>query len=320
MAPRRTPSLGARLVSSALSGVPEGLYRSRPALPPGSTADLSLRYLGTAGFVLTGAQRTVVIDPYVSRPGLRATGFAPLVPDAALISELIPVADEVLVGHSHHDHVLDAPKLCEQTGARFIGSVDACNVARAAGLPEGQLVQTEGREDIACGSGTVRALPAAHGRVYFNRVTLPGRISEPPSWPPRVRDLRHGQVFNWLVDLGGVRVVHIDSAEFFREELQAVADTGGADVVCLCAIGRAWRPHYVAECVELLRPRVIVACHWDWFFTPWGAPPRLLPGVDLPGFIGEIEAAGVEPVVLPFGGELGLQAEELRAGRDQSRG
>lgn len=314
--PQAQRGLGTRLFSRLLSGVAPGLYRDLPEaarVPEGEVPELRLRYLGTAGFVLTAAQRTVVIDPYVSRPGLRATGLRPLVPDAALVAGLIPQADDVLVGHSHHDHVLDAPVLCAQTGARFIGSVDACNVARAAGLPEAQLVQTAGREDIPCGPGSVRALPAAHGRVYFGRVTLPGRIPEPPPWPPRVRDLRHGQVFNWLVDLGGLKVVHIDSAEFFAEELRPLAEAGGVDVLCLCAIGRRYRPRYVEEAVALLRPSVVVACHWDWFFTPWGEPPLLLPGVDLPGFIGEIEAAGATPAVLPFDGELALSRSGLAA-------
>ena len=47
-----------------------------------------------------------------------------------------PRANDVLVGHAHHDHVLDAPEVCRHTGARFIGGPDACQVARAAGLPE----------------------------------------------------------------------------------------------------------------------------------------------------------------------------------------
>jgi hypothetical protein len=40
-------------------------------------------------------------------------------------------------------------------------------VGRAAGLPESQLVQTEGREDIACGAWTVRGLPSIHGKAIF---------------------------------------------------------------------------------------------------------------------------------------------------------
>lgn len=265
-------------------------------------AALQMRYLGTAGFVLESADHTLVIDPYVSRPGLRAIATRPLVPDLARIEAVIPDAHDVLVGHSHFDHVLDAPDLCKRTGARLIGSSDTAHVARAAGLDESQIVVTEGREDIETRSGLVRGLPSDHGRVYFNRVPLPGRIERPPPWPPRYRDLPHGLVLNWYVETHGVRIVHIDSAEFFERELHGFQ----ADVVCLCAIGRAYRPNYVADCVRLLNPRIIVACHWDWFFTPYQAEPLCLPGVDLPGFVREIESHDVEPVVLPFDGRLGL--------------
>lgn len=263
---------------------------------------VTLRYLGTAGFVVQHAQHTVVLDPFVSRPGLLATGLRPLRPDAELIRRVIPRADDVLVGHAHHDHVLDAPELCRQTGARFIGGPDAVMVARAAGLPEAQLRATRGREDIPSGPGVLRGLPSRHGRVYFGRVTLPGAIDQPPPWPPRVWDLRHGLVLNWRVELGGVSLVHVDSADLIERELEGQR----ADVACLCAIGRKWRPGFVRAAVERLGVHTVVACHWDWFFTPWGAPPRLLPQVDLPGFIDEVRAAGARPVVMPFDGVLGL--------------
>lgn len=265
-------------------------------------AKVRLRYLGTAGFVIQGAGRTLVLDPFLTRPGPLATGLRRLKPDAARIAREIPRAHEVLVGHAHHDHILDAPELCRRTGARFLGSPDACNVARAAGLPEAQLVETRGREPIRCGPATVRGLPSRHGRVYFGRVPLPGPISEPPPWPPRVWHLRHGLVLNWHVVIDGVRIVHIDSADFIEDELAGLE----ADVLCLCAIGRRYRPGYTATAVDLLGPKRVVPCHWDWFFRPFDAEPRLLPGVDLPGFLDEIRAAGSRPVVLPVGGWLGI--------------
>jgi L-ascorbate metabolism protein UlaG (beta-lactamase superfamily) len=98
--------------------------------------------------------------------------------------------------------------------------------------------------------------------------------------------------------------VHIDTAEFFADEMQGLK----ADVLCLCAIGRKYRPNYVAEAVALLEPKIVVACHWDWFFTPYEAEPKCLPGVDLPGFVEEITDAGAEAVVLPFDGVLGLHS------------
>ncbi len=291
-----------RWLDHALQPMDPGLYTHGSGA---ANPDLHLRYLGTAGFVLTGGGRSVVLDPFITRPDLATTASGPLLPDEEAIRRVLPRADDVLIGHSHHDHVLDGPSLCRQTGARFIGSPDACNVARAAGLPERQLVETQGRQEIPLGEvGRCRGIPSRHGRVYFGRVSLPGSIPSPPAWPPRFSDLRHGLVLNWWVELGGLRVVHIDSADFIEEELSGLQ----ADVLCLCAIGRAWRPGYVAAAVRLLKPRAIVACHWDWFFTPYDAPPRLLPGVDLPGFVAEIEAQGVQAVVLPLDGGYGFSA------------
>lgn len=268
-----------------------------------SDPTLRLRYLGTAGFVLEGAGRTVVIDPFLTRPGLATTLFKPMAPDAGRLRRYLPVADDVLVGHSHYDHVLDAPELCRQTGARFIGSPSSCNVARAAGLPESQILSTTGREDIACGDRVVaRGLPSRHGRVYFGKVSLPGNIERPPPWPPRLRDLPHGLVLNWHVDVDGVKIVHIDSADFIERELEG----HHCDVLCLCAIGRNWRPGYTATAINMLKPRFVVACHWDYFGVPYEDHPLLLPGVDLPGFVDEIAQCGVTPVVLPFEGSFGV--------------
>lgn len=273
-------------------------YTSGPQTVRGDRNQLQITYLGTAGFVLSDERRTVVLDPYVSRPGPRAL-LSALVPDAALIGETIPAADDVLVGHAHYDHILDAPDLCKQTGARLIGSRSTIMVGRAAGLPEAQLRATEGREDIASGPWTVRGLPSRHGKV-FGRIPFPGDITTLPSWPPRVAELKHGLVLNWVVDTGALKIVHIDSADFINEEL----DGQRADIVCLCAIGRNYRRNYVQDVVELLRPRWIIPCHWDTMLTPLHGEPDLIPTVDLPGFLQEIRHAGCEPLLVPITGQL----------------
>ena len=92
-----------------LRRIDPSLYRQPP---DASSPAVTLRYLGTAGFTLTSAQRTIVIDPFISRPSLLRTGLLPLVPDADKIARILPRADDVIIGHSHHDHVLDAPVLC----------------------------------------------------------------------------------------------------------------------------------------------------------------------------------------------------------------
>ena len=274
-------------------------FETLPAVGP---EDVSIRYLGTAGFVISDKQRALVLDPFITRPGLVTTLTRRLCPDGQSIQKHIPRADDVLVGHAHYDHVLDAPDLCVQTGARLIGARATINVARAAGVPETQLRETAGREDIACGCWNVRGLPSVHGKALAGRIPLPGDITKPPPWPARITDLRHGLVLNWMVETPRLRIVHIDSADFIDAELAQQH----ADVVCLCAIGRKYRPHYVRDVVRLLRPKWVIPCHWDTMMTPIESPPDLIPGVDLAGFLQEIRDAGAIPLLMPLLSEVGL--------------
>ena len=226
----------------------------------------------------------------------------PLVPDAEAIARSVPRADDVLVGHAHFDHVLDAPEVCRQTGARLLGSQAVAFCGLAAGLPASQIRVTEGNEDIESGPLTLRGLPSVHGRVYFNRIPLPGDLTAPPPWPPRLRDLPHGQVLNWLVRTPTHTLVHIDSADFIDEALAPQR----ADILCLCAIGRHARPNYTRRAIELLQPRYVVPCHWDHFFGPFTPTPLEVPKADLAGFVEEISAAGATPVVLAPGDTLSV--------------
>jgi len=258
---------------------------------------LALTSLGTAGFTLASQGRTVVIDPYVSRPTLWRALTRPLVPDADAVARSVPRADDVLVGHAHFDHVLDAPEVCRQTGARLIGSQAVAYCGIAAGLPASQIRVTEGDEDIESGPLMLRGLPSVHGRVYFNRIPLPGDLTAPPPWPPRLRDLPHGRVLNWLVRTPTHTLVHIDSADFIDDALASQR----ADILCLCAVGRHARPDYTQRAIELLRPQFVVPCHWDHFFGPFTPTPLEVPKADLAGFVREISAAGATPVVLTPG-------------------
>jgi L-ascorbate metabolism protein UlaG (beta-lactamase superfamily) len=278
----------------------QSFLRPAPACEPEGQGD-RVRYLGTAGFVLTGAGRTFVLDPYLSRPGLLRTAFGRLVPDEVLLAREIPVADDVLVGHAHHDHALDAPALCRQTGARLVGSDATLHIGRAYGLQPAQMVRADAPIVCAAPDGArgavVTPILSRHGKAFLGRVPLPGDILVPPPWPPRLRDLRHGTVFNWHLDLGDARVLHVDSADFDDAALEG----HHADVLCLCAVGRQYRRDYTRRIVELVRPSVVIPCHWDDFTLPWGAPARQLPGVDVEGFVAEIRAAGARAVVLGLG-------------------
>ena len=276
-------------------------------MPYPECPNLRVRYLGTAGFVFEANDHTIVVDPYVSRPSTWDTATKPLQPDASRIQSYIPRADTVLVGHSLHDHVLDATELCLQTGATLLGSASTANVARSAGVPESQIKIVSAHQPISCGPHIVRALPSVHGKVFMGRVLFPGHIKKVPQWPMRIWNFRHGEVLNWHLTMNGVSVVHIDSADFIEDHLKDAQ----ADILCLCAAGRQYRPDYVKDAIQLVRPKIVIPCHWDVFTTPIEEPPRLLPGIDLDGMISEVRHHGCTPVVLPFLGEFAYSTQPI---------
>jgi L-ascorbate metabolism protein UlaG (beta-lactamase superfamily) len=206
------------------------------------------------------------------------------------------------VGHAHFDHVLDAPVLCQQTGARLIGAGASLMVGRSAGLGENQLLETSGNQEIASGRWMIRGVPSIHGKAILGRVPIVGDITTPIDWPARFYHLKHGLVLNWLIDTGKVRVLHIDSADFLPEELR---DTR-VDVLCLCAIGRSYRPNYVKEILSLTQPKWVIPCHWDTMMTHIGETPDLIPWIGLGDLLQELRAEGVEPLLMPLLGSLDI--------------
>lgn len=270
-----------------------------------ANASLTIRFLGTAGFVFEGDGRTIVVDPYVTRPGVAKHLFK-LRPNRSLVEELYPRADDVLVGHAHSDHILDAPLICQLRGARFISSKSACIIARAAGVPEEQIRCTQGNEWISAGSGRLKGIPSLHGIAKIGPlkgVPLPGPVADDFVWPARVAKFREGEVLDWHIELAGRSIVHIDSANFKEDQLEGIQ----ADVLCLCAAGWKHRPNYVQWAIEKIKPKYVIPCHWDSFLRPYHSRAKLMPGVDLDGFVSEIKKHGISPVVLPLGGEFGIQ-------------
>jgi L-ascorbate metabolism protein UlaG (beta-lactamase superfamily) len=253
---------------------------------------VTFTFLGTAGFTVETTETALALDPYLTRAGILGSLFGRLVPDAAAIRRAVPRCHGVLVGHSHHDHALDAPELCRQTGAPLLGSRATAYIAEAAGLPAAQVRVVEPGRAERVGTASATALRSRHGKALLGRVPIPGDITTPPPWPPRMWNLKHGPVFHWLVELGGTRVLHVDSADFVDEELAE------ADVLCLCAIGRQYRRDYTRTLVERVKPSVVLPCHWDDFTVPLTAAPRQLPGVRVEEFVEEVRSLGARALVL----------------------
>jgi L-ascorbate metabolism protein UlaG (beta-lactamase superfamily) len=256
----------------------------RPSTRAGADAVLRIRWLGTAGHVIESARTTLLIDPFFSRPSLPGL-LRPLVPDErAIFSRLPRHIDAILCGHSHYDHLLDAPTIARATGALLVGSQSTCMFARASGVPEQQLVCVPpSGERLTVGDFAIRFVPSLHGRVLFGRVPFVGEVSTPPPLPARTWHYKMGGAFGLMLEAHGVRVYHNGSADLVDAELEGER----ADVLLAGLAGRQATPGYLARLCDALAPKLIVPTHHDAFFAPLDRGVHLLPGIDLDGFVAE---------------------------------
>ena len=275
----------------------------RPRTASGSGASLLIRWMGTAAHVIESASTRVAIDPFVSRPGLGRLVTSALAPDEREVFDRFGTRlDAVLCGHSHYDHLLDAPLLARATGAKLVGSRTTCAFGRAAGLAESQLVEVppEGAR-LQIGDLAVRFVPSLHGRILLGRVPFEGEVERVDSGPVWAHRYRMGGAFGIFIRAAdGASVYHNGSADLVDAELT----TQRADVLLIGLSGRQATADYVARLVRALEPKVIVPTHHDAFFAPlrWGV--HLLPNVDLDGFVAEARRfAPSARVVTPDYGE-----------------
>jgi L-ascorbate metabolism protein UlaG (beta-lactamase superfamily) len=259
---------------------------SGPEGAPSASA-LSIRWLGTAAHRLSFAGRTLLLDPFVTRPGL-ASLVRRLRSDAAALARWTPHADAIVVGHSHYDHLLDAPEIARRTGARIMGSASTALLARAAGVDPALIYQAEPGRRLAetVGPFDVRLVPSLHAKLLFGLAPpFPGEIARArPGRGLYFHQYRVGGAFGVLVRAGDVTVYHNGSADLIDAHLEGER----ADVLLVGLAGRRWTPRYLERLLGALRPRLVVPTHYDAFFWPLDDGLRLLPGIDLEGFVEEV--------------------------------
>ena len=241
---------------------------------------MTLTYLGVAGWQIEGAGKLILTDPYLSRP---KDLEQPLVPDAVAIAAHTPArADLVVVGHSHWDHLLDAPSVALRTGARLIGSAATTRVARATGMTDAQLTTVKGGEDYALDGFSLRVIPSLHSAIgdeWLFRDPVPGTMKLPMTEAGYVE----GGTFAYLIRIAGREIVVLDTANFIERELDGLRPD-----IAIIAPGYREKIHdYTCRLLHALGdPPTVLATHFD---DTRGPPVDAPPGDDLQKFIAEVQ-------------------------------
>jgi L-ascorbate metabolism protein UlaG (beta-lactamase superfamily) len=263
-----------------------------------------VRWLGVAGFSLGDGETTLLHDPYFSRPGLWRTLFARYRPDEAVLAPLLGPSSPapelergqlILIGHSHFDHLGDAPWIAARTGATVAGSATTVAISQGYGLAAAQTRRADPGDVLEVGQFEIRVVESRHAKVVLGRVPLPGELTEPPDAPIHAVSFKLGDARGYLVThrASGVRVYLLSSAGTHPPALEGLLEPG-ARVDLLLAAGQGRQPELARELVTALRPRVAVAHHFDDFFRALDHAEAGAPAdpEDFAAFTSELRDAG----------------------------
>lgn len=289
------------------------LAQNPPNTPKGG--QVTLRWLGTAGWEISDGSTAILIDPYISRingprpPGAGSAGTPipgdtrPLygwddaaVPDEAAIDARIPNADYVLVTHTHYDHVLDVPHIALKRHAKVIGTESTENVLRAYGVPEEQLYTVRGGEDYEFGVFSVKVIPSIHSSLdhkhYFSSDKVPAGMKAPLTL---LQISPEGGTLAYLVRFHGHQILAFGGMNYIEREIEGLKP----DVALVGAAGSRKEIYdYTGRLMRDLNfPPLVLPTHWDNFFAPYGTSQQ--PAIEaVQSFVQEVEAASPKTKVI----------------------
>ncbi|MGP3983644.1 MBL fold metallo-hydrolase [Streptomyces sp. KR80] len=250
-------------------------HRQPPA--PAGHRGLRVTWLGVSTLLFDDGDTAIMIDGFFTRPGLLRVVAGRIAPDPQTVTRSLRRAGvdslaAVICAHSHYDHALDSPLVCELTGAVLVGSSSTANVGRGSGLPEDRLYVPAEGESLAFGAFTVTLIESVHSP----HDRCPGTIDQPLMPPARAREWATGESYSILIGHHDRTILVQASANFIPGALAGhAADVVYLGVGTLGRLSPAFRARYWDEVVGASGARRIVPVHWDDFLRPLHQP--LLP-------------------------------------------
>jgi L-ascorbate metabolism protein UlaG (beta-lactamase superfamily) len=159
-----------------------------------------------------------------------------------------------------------------------IGSETHGNVLRAAGVPEKQIVQVKGGENMQFDGYSIEVFPGLHSMGPIKKYAVPGHLTTVPASPPgKVGDMPEGDSLIYLITIGGkYRIFAMSTANYVEREISGLRP----DAALLASIFYTQIHDFTPRLMKALNnPRLILPTHWDNFEKPFSEPPQDLRSV-----------------------------------------
>jgi L-ascorbate metabolism protein UlaG (beta-lactamase superfamily) len=230
---------------------------------------VTLTWTGHATFLIDTGAGTILVDPFFDE-----------CPTASLKAADV-ACDLILITHGHFDHVADAAAIAKRTGAKVCCGFEIATWLGKEGVANLQPMNHGGTVAVPGGTATME--------LAFHSSSLPdGSYGGNPA--------------GWLLDVGGKRIYVAGDTGVFSDMARIGRPRNGRGLdLAILPIGDVFTmgPANSLEAIELLKPKVVVPCHYDTWppiaqdATAWAASVR--------------RAKLAEPHVLEPGGSLTLE-------------
>jgi hypothetical protein len=300
-----------------------------PGACPDSDRVIGVTYLGVSGLLIEHGGHALLTAPFFSNPRLglvrpkisRLLRRSPrITPDTQMIERWLPkgadVADVILVGHGHYDHLLDIPYIATRRarGALVYGSPTVRRIlmgdetlrmnagARVVAIP----VRDAGTRDSvgvwfysSDSAFRFMALRGDHAPTFkflWESYTFAaGALSaDLDSLPHTAPEWKLGEPFAYLIDVLGAPHTKVVFRIFFQDApsqpplgfapMSVIADRD-VDLAVLCAATSSNVPYTPDSLLKALHPRQVLVTHWESFFRSQNLSPEVSRGLHLDEFL-----------------------------------
>lgn len=238
-----------------------------------SRPEVKVTYLGNTTIHITDGETDLLVDGFLSRPGPHRILLGCYCSNRKEIEQQLKAAgidqvDAILVGHTHGDHALDAPYYAKHKGSMIMGSHSYSIIHKAANAPKKLLhnVSKDGHTMIK-GKFTVTFLKSDHIEARgYNRL-LTGPVTNDFSLPAHFTKYKCGETYAIHIShQNGRKIAVTTSAGALAGQWNGLeADTLFLGIGLLSKFPPSVTKAYWQKAVVPLKPRLIIATHWDNF-------------------------------------------------------